>query len=31
VIATLEKFKLPQKEEDLLAAASGLKTDIVEK
>jgi hemoglobin len=30
--ATLDKFKVPQKEEDdLLAAASGLRKDIVEK
>ena len=32
LVATLDKFKVPQKEkDDLLAAASGLKKDIVEK
>jgi len=32
LVATLEKFKVPQKEkDDLLAAAGGLKKDIVEK
>ena len=32
LVATLEKFKVPTKEkDDLLAAASGLKKDIVEK
>jgi hemoglobin len=32
LVATLDKFKVPQKEkDDLLAAASGLKNDIVDK
>ena len=32
LVATLDKFKVPQKEkDDLLSAASGLKKDIVEK
>lgn len=32
LVATLDKFKVPMKEkDDLLAAASGLKKDIVEK
>jgi hemoglobin len=32
LVATLDKFKVPQKEkDDLLAAAGGLKKDIVEK